>query len=157
MELFHTVPSHLISIAIWNNRLDFLYDDTGSLLGFLYDGESYYYVKNLQGDITGILDSDGNMVVEYEYDAWGKVELVSGTMSSTLGHLNPFRYRGYYYDGESGLYYLNSRYYACQARHCMCGRCARPRAALAMRAPAHTPQAIIQKRFILPASALAIA
>ena len=57
------------------------------------------------------LDSDGNQVVEYAYEAWGKVELVSGTMSSTLGHLNPFRYRCYYYDEESGLYYLNGRYY----------------------------------------------
>ncbi|MEQ2440564.1 RHS repeat-associated core domain-containing protein [Solibaculum intestinale] len=103
--------STILTQITGDDRLDFLYDDTGSLLGFLSDGESYYYVKNLQGDITGILDSNGSQVVNYVYDAWGKVELVSGTMSSTLGHLNPFRYRGYYYDEESSLYYLNSRYY----------------------------------------------
>ena len=103
--------STILTQITGDDRLDFLYDDTESLLGFLYDGESYYYVKNLQGDIIGILDSNGSQVVEYAYDAWGKAELVSGTMSSTLGHLNPFRYRGYYYDEESGLYYLNSRYY----------------------------------------------
>ena len=103
--------STILTQITGNDRLDFLYDDTESLLGFLSDGESYYYVKNIQGDVIGILDSDGNQVVEYVYDVWGKVKLVSGAMSSTLGHLNPFRYRGYYFDQESGLYYLNSRYY----------------------------------------------
>ncbi|MBS4917877.1 MAG: RHS repeat-associated core domain-containing protein, partial [Clostridiales bacterium] len=103
--------STILTQITGDERLDFLYDDTESLLGFLSDGESYYYVKNIQGDVIGILDSDGNQVVEYVYDVWGKVKLVSGAMSSTLGHLNPFRYRGYYFDQESGLYYLNSRYY----------------------------------------------
>ena len=68
-------------------------------------------MKNLQGDIIGILDSGGNTVVEYLYDAWGQEVGRGGTMWQTLGALNPFRYRGYYFDQESGLYYLNSRYY----------------------------------------------
>ena len=60
---------------------------------------------------AGILDSGGNMVVEYRYNAWGGDMSISGTMCQIMGELNPFRYRGYYFDQESGLYYLNSRYY----------------------------------------------
>ena len=81
-------------------------------MGLKWNGTEYWYVKNLQGDIIGILDSDGTKVVNYVYDAWGQVSL-GGTPWNwvALGELNPFRYRGYYYDTESGLYYLNSRYY----------------------------------------------
>lgn len=68
-------------------------------------------MKNLQGDIIGILDSDGTKVVEYVYETWGQFAVSYGSMAATLGELNPFRYRGYYYDQKSGLYYLNSRYY----------------------------------------------
>ena len=60
---------------------------------------------------AGILDSGGNQVVEYLYNAWGGDMSISGTMRQIMGELNPFRYRGYYFDQESGLYYLNSRYY----------------------------------------------
>lgn len=69
------------------------------------------YIHNLQGDIVGIIDSNGNEVVQYTYDAWGKVLSTAGTMASTLGTVQPFRYRGYVYDVETGLYYLRSRYY----------------------------------------------
>jgi len=62
-----------------------------------YDGEMYRYVHNLQGDIVGILDAPGNLVVEYKYDAWGKPISTTGDLSSTLGTLNPFRYRGHVY------------------------------------------------------------
>ena len=61
-------------------------------------------MKNAQGDVTGIVDSEMNVVVEYSYDAWADL----------IGKLNPFLYRGYYYDVETGLYYLNSRYYDAQ-------------------------------------------
>lgn len=103
--------STILTQITGNDRLDFLYDDAGSLLGLKWNGTAYYYVKNLQGDIIGILDSDGSQVVEYTYNAWGGDMSVTGTMRQTLGKLNPFRYRGYYYDTESRLYYLNSRYY----------------------------------------------
>ena len=76
-----------------------------------YEGDSYYYVYNLQGDVLGLIDEIGEVVVEYTYDSWGNILSVTGSMASTLGVDNPFRYRGYYYDEESGLYYLNSRYY----------------------------------------------
>ena len=61
--------------------------------------------------MVGLIDTNGTQVVSYVYDAWGRAVSVTGSMSSTAGALNPFRYRGYEYDTESGLYYLNSRYY----------------------------------------------
>jgi RHS repeat-associated protein len=76
-----------------------------------YNGTKYAYVKNLQGDVIRIINGNGATVVEYTYDAWGNILSVTGSMASTLGATNPFRYRGYYYDTESGWYYLNSRYY----------------------------------------------
>ena len=71
----------------------------------------YYYVRNAQGDIIGLLDGNGNQVVSYTYSAWGEVLTTSGTLATTVGALNPYRYRGYRYDTETGLYYLQSRYY----------------------------------------------
>ena len=76
---------------------------------------SYTYndsgIRNLQGDITGILNSAGEQIVSYTYDSWGRLLSTSGSAAETIGQKNPFRYRGYYYDAESGWYYLNSRYY----------------------------------------------
>ena len=69
----------------------------------------YYYVYNLQGDVTHIIDASKNIVGTYQYDAWGKILNLSSL--TAIAQANPFRYRGYYYDNESGLYYLNSRYY----------------------------------------------
>ncbi|MBE5810201.1 MAG: hypothetical protein E7318_04615 [Clostridiales bacterium] len=68
-------------------------------------------MHNLQGDIVAILDSDGTAVVNYVYDAWGHPINKTGGMANTLGAVQPFRYRGYVYDEETGLYYLRSRYY----------------------------------------------
>ena len=93
-----------------NDVLEFFYDANG-VLGFYYNNTPYYYLKNLQGDIVGILDANGTQVVSYTYDAWGAPLSVTGTAADTIGQLNPFRYRSYYYDNETGLYYLNSRYY----------------------------------------------
>ena len=67
-------------------------------------------MTNAQGDVTGIVDSSVNSVVEYSYDAWGKLLTTTGSMADTVGKINPFLYWGYY-DSETGLYYLNSRYY----------------------------------------------
>ncbi len=77
----------------------------------VYNGTAYAYVKNLQGDIIAILDQSGNVVVQYAYDAWGKPIGKTGSMATTLGAVQPFRYRGYVFDQETGLYYLRSRYY----------------------------------------------
>ena len=100
--------------------LVYLYDENNAPIGLLYRESSYaegvfdeyYFTKNLQGDITGIYDSTGNIVVQYYYNAWG--ELYSASCYPESEHIleaNPFRYRGYYFDQETGFYYLNSRYY----------------------------------------------
>ena len=92
--------------------LHFFYDANNKPAIVEYNGTKYAYVHNLQGDIVAILDSAGTKVVEYKYDAWGKPISKTGSMASTLGTVQPFRYRGYVYDEETGLYYLRSRFYA---------------------------------------------
>ncbi len=76
-----------------------------------YNGTTYYYATDLQDDVIAILDSTGAAVVTYTYDAWGKLLSTNGTMAYTLGAVNPLRYRGYTYEPESELYYLQSRFY----------------------------------------------
>ena len=111
------------------NLMVFNYGADG-LLGFIYNDEKYYYKKNMLGDILAISDETGTEIVRYEYDAWGnhKVKILSNNgeyvainsekaysveeaNNITIAKINPFRYRSYYFDSETGLYYLNSRYY----------------------------------------------
>lgn len=92
-------------------RMDFLYDEKGTPFSFEYQGKMYFYQTNLQGDIMGIVDSKGSQVVVYRYDAWGEVLVSSDASGFGLAQINPLRYRGYYYDQETGLYYLQTRYY----------------------------------------------
>ena len=87
--------------------MDFIYDNSGKPYALKYDGTTYYYVLNLQGDVMSIITHWGESYGSYTYDAWGNVISQSGSIAS----LNPIRYRGYYYDAETGLYYLGSRYY----------------------------------------------
>ena len=99
------------------------YDANGILYNVRYtltDGGteySYYYTHNSRGDIIGIYNGAGELKAHYEYDAWGNVISITDnngnaiTNPNHIGNLNPFRYRGYYYDTESGFYYLMSRYY----------------------------------------------
>lgn len=93
------------------NTLYFRYDADNSPIGFNLNGTEYVYFKNIQGDIEEILDVSGNSVVKYAYNEWGKVLSVTGSMAAAVGQINPIRYRGYYYDSETGYYYLQSRYY----------------------------------------------
>jgi len=90
----------------------FFYDENGQLYGLNYGGVNYFYIKNLQGDIIAIADIDGNIKVEYTYGAWGEPFTPTGILASTLGAANPYRYRGYYFDSEFEMYYLQSRYYS---------------------------------------------
>jgi len=106
--------STILAQQTGSDVLWFLYESDGTRVGFTYNGTAYYYTKNAQGDVTGIVDSDYNTVVEYNYDAWGKLIGTTDTTSDKIGQKNPFLYRGYYYDSESGLYYLKSRYYDAQ-------------------------------------------
>ena len=80
-------------------------------MAMIIGGTRYNYVRNAQNDIVGLIDSIGKRVVYYKYDSWGRAVNISGTMAATVGQKNPFRYRGYYFDAESGMYYLQSRYY----------------------------------------------
>ncbi len=75
------------------------------------NGVEYWYIRNAQGDIIGLHDKDGVQVVSYVYDSWGKLVSINGTMKDSVGVKNPYRYRGYRYDTETELYYLQSRYY----------------------------------------------
>ena len=95
-----------------SNGMEFFYDQEG-VAGFTYGGEKYCYQKDLQGNIIGIIDNAGQVVVQYKYDAWGVPRSIATASSnySTIANLNPFRYRGYIYDSETGFYYLQSRYY----------------------------------------------
>ena len=93
--------------------MDFIYDNNGKPYAFYYDGTLYYYITNLQGDVIRIIDTAGATICTYTYDAWGRL-LNSST--NQIFKANPIRYRGYYYDAESGLYYLGSRYYDPQVK-----------------------------------------
>ena len=97
-------------MAWGSNKLHFTYDSTGPA-SVTYNGNRYFYLKNAQGDVTGLVNASGTQVVSYTYDPWGAPMSTDGTMASTLGAANPLRYRGYVYDTETGLYYLSSRYY----------------------------------------------
>ena len=90
-----------------NATIDFVYDESNQPLAMKYNGKVYYYVLNAQGDVVRIVDGSRNVVASYSYDPWGKLLSSSGT----LADINPLRYRGYYYDAETGFYYLQSRYY----------------------------------------------
>ena len=111
----------------YNNNEDtaflYLYNGLGALASVTdtatQEKISYVYdtvgrpseIRPVNGDIIAILNTSGEVVVTYEYDPWGNILSTSGSLASTLGADNPFRYRGYYYDTESGLYYLQTRYY----------------------------------------------
>ena len=98
-----------------NNTLDFLYDEYDNLYGFIKDNtEKYLYIRDQLQNIIGITDINGKIVVKYSYDAWGALKNIEDTSSSGIGKLNPFRFKGYYYDNESSMYYCKTRYYVPQ-------------------------------------------
>lgn len=101
-----------------DNTIIWQIDGNGNTVGFNYNGTPYFYIKNAQGDIIAIADTSGNLVAKYTYDSWGKLISIKDssdadrtTDENFIGCINPIRYRGYYYDSETGLYYLNARYY----------------------------------------------
>ncbi len=101
-----------ILMETWgSNKLIPLYDSEDTICGIQYNGTPYFFLKNLQGDIIAITDSNANMVARYRYDAWGVCTIVNDASGCSIATVNPFRYRGYYYDSETQLYYLQSRYY----------------------------------------------
>ena len=102
---------NVVHMTSGTDELHFFYDAQNRPTVVVYNGVPYAYVKSLQGDIVAILDENGNTVVSYGYDAWGATLWCTGELAETLGKVQPFRYRGYVFDEETGLYYLRSRYY----------------------------------------------
>ncbi|WBW96815.1 RHS repeat domain-containing protein [Oceanirhabdus sp. W0125-5] len=118
------------SVDTANNVIEkiyYTYSSGGKLISMNYSSKDeqeqwvsneYFYIRNTQGDIIGLIDGSGNEVVEYTYDSWGKlisIKDINGVdvtnNNAHVGYKNPYRYRGYRYDNETKLYYLNSRYY----------------------------------------------
>ena len=123
---YTTLSGKLVRVEYNTTILDIVYDESGQPFSIRYksnptkEGVVYYYVLNAQGDVIGLLNSSGELVVEYKYDPWGKLlETIIGVDETdskyaaynNMGLRNPLRYRGYIYDRDTGLYYLQSRYY----------------------------------------------
>ena len=118
-----TTLSGLVMRQEWGARqMDFVYDENNQPYALSYkSGKNvapvmYYYLLNQQGDVEALMDANGAIVATYEYDPWGAVIVknASGALDkddTSIGNMNPLRYRGYYYDNETGFYYLQSRYY----------------------------------------------
>ena len=119
---YYTLNGSQILTEQWGNIfIVYLYDESGSPIGMQYRTDSmtegtfytYLFEKNLQGDIIAVYNTSGTKLISYVYDAWGNVTVTNHNVSGTNSGArhNPFRYRGYYYDTETGYYYLQSRYY----------------------------------------------
>jgi len=108
----YTLDGAKILREAWgSNTIIPMYDNEDAVCGIQYNGEPYYFFKNLQGDVIAIVDKDAQTVAKYSYDAWGVCTISQDSSDCGIAAVNPFRYRGYYYDIEIGLYYLQSRYY----------------------------------------------
>ncbi len=111
---------NIVHLTRGSNSLHFFYDASNRPAIVEWNNgvtaAKYAYIQNLQGDIVGIVDSNGTEVVKYTYDAWGKVLSTTGSLASTLGNIQPFRYRGYVYDVETGLAEQNHIPYRCDSK-----------------------------------------
>ena len=110
---YYTVGGKLLAEKTGDRVLTFHYDEKGIPVSVELNGTRYFYCLNLQGDVVGLKTSSSydQLVVEYTYDPWGKLLNITDTSGTDIGALNPLRYRGYYYDTETGFYFLQSRYY----------------------------------------------
>ena len=115
-----TTLSGLVTRQEWDgNSIDFVYDENNQPLAMKYNNTLYYYILNVQGDVIALADQNGTLIAKYTYDPWGKLLKVTpnGWLEEQnayylkVAEANPLRYRGYYYDAETGFYYLQSRYY----------------------------------------------
>jgi RHS repeat-associated protein len=108
---YHLVGDKVTYETDGTDTIYYTHDSAGNLVSMNFNGIEYYYVYNAQNDIIALIDAAGNEVVSYTYDTWGKLLSIEGTLKDTIGIKNPYRYRSYRYDTETGLYYLQSRYY----------------------------------------------
>ncbi|SHJ09847.1 RHS repeat-associated core domain-containing protein [Clostridium amylolyticum] len=100
------------------DKIYYTYEAAGQLASMNLNGVEYYYIRNAQGDVIGLFDKNGVTVASYTYDSWGKLISIKDqngvNVTNTVTHVgykNPYRYRGYRYDVETQMYYLQSRYY----------------------------------------------
>lgn len=115
---YHLVGDKVTFESNGTDNVYYTYDSAGKLVSMNLNGTEYFYVRNAQGDIIGLIDKVGTQVVAYNYDSWGKLISIKDATGADItnntthvGYKNPYRYRGYRYDTETGLYYLHSRYY----------------------------------------------
>lgn len=113
---YYLQGSNIIAEEKNGQTIHYIYNEQNQLVGFEHQQSKYFYVRDLLGVIRNIIDINGNIVVTYKYDAWGNHKVydssnAENTNTSFIGNINPFRYKGYYYDLETGWYYLQSRYY----------------------------------------------
>jgi RHS repeat-associated protein len=101
----------VIEIIDETDYIYYTYDVNNTLISMCYNGVEYYYLSDTQGNIIGLMNQSGDIVVEYKYDAWGNIINWDDISSNPIARINPYRYRGYRYDEELNLYYLQSRYY----------------------------------------------
>ena len=117
VDFYYDDNGRLIKQEDDGGNIWFYYNPTGAAASMSYHGTHYYFLKNLQGDVVALVNMQGDIAARYVYDAWGDIVSVTDangnaiTDQNHVANRNPIRYRGYYYDTESGLYYLNSRYY----------------------------------------------
>ncbi len=109
---FYYAGDLLVGQKTGNNKIEFIYDSNGDYYGFEYNDVPYNYIKNLQGDVIAIANGGGSIIARYEYDAWGRILSTTDTSGINIATINPIRYRGYYYDTETGFYYHKTRYYS---------------------------------------------
>ena len=125
---FTTKDGVILSQTDGTNTMYFQYDNSGNPTGFIYNGTQYFYLTNQMGDVIGITDNTGSLIATYTYGAWGEVLAVTpatagNTAQIAIANTNPLRYRGYYFDQETGYYYLQSRFFVAQwGRFLLCDR-----------------------------------
>ena len=106
LEVIQTLTQGII-------KFEYNYDINGELVSLEYNNQVYFYVRDALGVIHSIIDKNGNVMVSYEYDEWGKVLSVNASNPNhPIAKYNPFRYKGYYYDVETGLFMMGQRYYS---------------------------------------------
>ena len=102
----------LVKIIKEGREIEVLYDIKGEIVGLKNEEGYYYYRKDALGNIERIIDSTGKTIVKYEYSVWGELIEEKEIENKKIVEDNPYKYKSYYYDKESGLYYLKSRYYS---------------------------------------------
>ena len=110
-ERYYYWLGNTLKMERWGENTIYYYYDESGISGFRYDDKEYYYHKNIFGDVVAIYDKNKDLQATYEYDAWGNHTVTNAT-DDNIGDVNPIRYRGYYYDVETQLFYCNSRYYS---------------------------------------------